>query len=147
MRWALRWGGLGLTVILPVAWGVSVFRGFTYVYPRGEWMIGAGRGAFRVVSEPLIGNWPAPAWMSGRAKREPMVWLPQPRSLSPGWLIDIPIWIFWLPAACLTAWRFKVDRMKPAHACQSCGYDRSGLVSSSTACPECGALPGGGQGG
>ena len=50
----------------------------------------------------------------------------------------LPIWLGLVPGLGLWALGTWAFRKHPAHACQRCGFDRRGLPSGQTPCPECG---------
>jgi hypothetical protein len=58
--------------------------------------------------------------------------------------LSIPLWMFALPWAILTAvfWRWDALARRRArlNLCPACNYDRRGLPAASV-CPECGAAP------
>jgi hypothetical protein len=61
--------------------------------------------------------------------------------LNPGWSVGMsvvyPVLLTTIPAALL--W-YKDRRRLGPHACQKCGYDKSGIAVD-TKCPECGTVP------
>ena len=71
-------------------------------------------------------------------------WKPKWSSDAPGTAAVLPLWIPCLgiiPTA-LWWWRdLRTARRRRTGACKSCGYDRSGLMSPTSPCPECGAVP------
>jgi hypothetical protein len=139
-RW-VRWGSFAAVVILTLVWGASLFGyvGYTGSLDVRGFYIGHGSFNYHDYSGAFV--WMRTGWSAGVYNESPtrsLIWLPHwgPRGLADR--MNAPLWIPWLLAAGFTAWRFRADRVKPLHACPSCGYDKTGLVAGA-ACPECGA--------
>jgi hypothetical protein len=146
IRRVLKWGGLGLTLVIVAAWAVSLFSFTVCAYDLRQLEasdrcvpgIRCREGCLEVFYGPLHG--PAfwvyaaePAW--GR-------WTPhrvksQVLAECGGWAVLCPLWIPFLLVAIPTAVLFWCDRRVPPGHCQQCGYNLTGNTSG--VCSECGS--------
>src|SRR5882724_4472477 len=76
-----------------------------------------------------LGNWWKPEW----SKRPELSWITIP--------LYLPLALTLAPAAFL--WWHEIRRrcLVGVGVCKGCGYDRRGLATLQTLCPECGAVP------
>lgn len=139
-RWrVLKWAGLVVSLLIIVAWVVSLFWAWGYVTPRGQRGLGLGisRGSiFRFGFSP----WPQQAvgWQTRAAVAgEKMEWLPSVHNLGgSNFVRALPLWIPFILVAIPTFYLWRADRRIPPGHCQKCGYNLTGNVSG--ICPECG---------
>jgi hypothetical protein len=147
-RW-LKWCGLAPSLLIALAWALSIPFYFAHLSIYGTMPNGtplahnlyfhSGCISYMEIL-PLPGE--RPSWLV-RYGLHPPYWRPCYRAQSGGnGLITIlPLWmpflIFAIPTTALTAflWWFDRRRIPPGH-CQRCRYDLTGNVSG--ACPECG---------
>ena len=158
-RW-LKWVGLAASIVLVVAWLVSLQWGVAY-HAR-TWGLGIDRGeiAFAIdgvgrafttsieMGRALGRRGVQSQWNSavGRWESVPCWELYEPAAHS--WNVaasigprGVTVFVaFWIPLALVgvpTAFLWYRDRRPPPGRCQQCGYDLTGNVSG--VCPECGA--------
>ena len=134
IRRVLKWGGLGLCVLIAAMWTASLWtttmsttrggdpRPFLCIIENGSCMI------FRPIDNTWVlwGAWSGMPWM----------WRPRFEGQQGAWVLVLPLWIPLLLVAAPTAWLWWRDRRFPSGHCQPCGYDLTGNVTG--VCPECG---------
>jgi len=126
-----------VSLLIIVAWVVSLFWAWEYVTPRGQRGLGLGisRGIFFCF---VFSPWPQQTvgWQT-RAAWEKMEWLPSVHNLGgSGFVRTLPLWIPFILVAIPTLYLWRADRRIPPGHCQKCGYNLKGNVSG--ICPECG---------
>lgn len=142
-RWrVLKWGGLGVSVVIFVQWVASFFWMWGYVEPRGQvsvqWSIQPGILSYlefpRIAAEA--------SWFLAPTETTQTTWKPIWQTFTAGPpprrpVIAIPFWIPFLLVAIPTAilWWLDPRRILPGH-CKGCGYDLTGNISG--VCSECG---------
>lgn len=164
-RWrVVKWVGVGLSLLIFVAWALSLCLRFEHVsvgkqvgpttgvwggrptttlyevYNWSTYWLGAGYAGYADTSH-LSQPRPLPrGWSVGRPHS--LFWKPQIRwrqSIAGGGYrhILLPLWIPFLLIAIPTGLLWYLDRRRilPGH-CQKCGYNLTGNVSG--ICPECG---------
>jgi hypothetical protein len=108
------------------------------------WGLGNGTIGVMWATLPLPSDFhqPPPRWMFGR-RTGPFFWWQFSDSSMPGIrVVILPLWIPTLVLASLTTillWEDLARRHRRRRGlCPSCGYDRRGLATPTTKCPECG---------
>jgi len=139
----LKWAGLVVSILIAVAWAVSLRWGLIHTKQTRPAVIaktGTTLASGRVVSlrcgcviyhadrplDPRRGWWTI--WSRESPKWRPVMQL--------GFIL-VPLWIPFLLFAIPTVYLWWIDRRRipPGH-CQKCGYNLTGNVSG--VCPECG---------
>jgi len=156
--WILKWAGLVLSLLIVVAWAVSLQWSVFHI-ERYLWRSPARQDLSPVYTEQDQGAMyedfsrgcieyyhgfyrpvePGTGWYYWRCSTSP-VWTPGARGLPDGSLwVRVPLWMPFLIVALPTAflWRRGRRRIPPGH-CRKCGYNLTGNVSG--VCPECGVM-------
>lgn len=136
---------LAVSFVAPIDWavglnGVSLRHGTLQLAhgnvpltPRqGAWMLTLGGGRGTILLGPTSG-W-RPHTGSGSVIAGPFA-----GAVS---AVFVPLWPWAL--VLMGAWlllRRMVFKARRPYECESCGYDRRGLASESTPCPECSGVP------
>ncbi len=126
-----KWAGVGLCVVVAVAWAVSLRWGFGLDASR--FTAGVASGEFIVLTPGPLDE--GIDWMFGRAEPLYRLW-PEIELYPSESLVFIPLWLPLALLALPTALLFWLDRRKPRPGFCACGYDLTGNVSG--VCPECG---------
>ncbi len=157
----LCWGGLAVTVLLAVAWVVSVYRGVRWV--GSTWTAGVGEGAVWAYGDGVAHNidvvlfgYGYELWVGQPGERKyglslPRITIDPPRRTwadgrhhvfvhdvrAYSWSVAVPFWLPFAVCAGPTAylWWRRGRRIPPGH-CRNCGYNLTGNVSGR--CSECG---------
>ncbi len=139
----LKWAGLVVSILVAVAWAVSLRWGLIHTRQTRPAVIaktGTTLASGRVMSLRCgcviyYADFPLDrrrGWWTIRFRESPK-WRP----VMQGVLIILPLWIPFLIVALPTGllWWYDRRRTPPGH-CQKCGYNLTGNVSG--VCPECG---------
>lgn len=142
VRTTVKWGGLGLTVLLGVVWIGSAWYGRFWSLGRDRY-VGIGVGQIGYVDlSATVSDYTLSDIDMGLTGFE-LNWGFGMGKGAVGWSTILPLWFPTLLSLLATtaAWRAdaKYVRRVRAGLCGSCGYDLSGL--SGAVCPECGAVP------
>jgi hypothetical protein len=130
----LKRAGLALTVIALALLVPSMWFSASLVGRHACVGLQAGYLTCSWEEEPLRPK----RWLTRLSEPPRMVWLPKLLLVEDGVTeLTLPLWLAAAAGAALVAVGCFCPRR--AHACPSCGYDRSG--SPSRACPECGSVP------
>jgi len=162
IRRVLKWGGLGLSLLIAVAWSLSLLWRFSYCYADrfrsdGVWycsfdldvsegVLATQHGSWGQREVGLVVEW-SPAWprwvASHKTSTSPRklvhfayIWGDANSGLLPYWWLILPLWMPFLLIALPTAFLWWRDRRVPPVRCQRCGYDLTGDASG--VCSECG---------
>jgi len=161
-KWRIRkWAGLVLSLLIAVAWAVSIPWWWAVDYHtvdneinnpmHSTYRCGSGGGCVfagynsTTTSKPGRFGLPGRKLSLTRGGRAAMAWRPDWSQSSSTyrsyaryhWSMLLPLWIPFLLVTAPTAvlwWRGR-SRIPPGH-CQNCGYNLTGNVSG--ICPECG---------
>ena len=150
-RW-LKWAGLIVSVLIAVAWAVSLPMDIAYYATKGRYFeVGLRGGLVRIAYCPMStaltpvhpGGWNVsrtdsckPNWkLYYGAKEGGLVRFGTRFSF---WALSL--WLPFVFVATPTAFLFWRDRRYPRQCCQKCGYNLTGNVSGR--CPECGEKTG-----
>jgi hypothetical protein len=138
----VKWGGLGLCLLVVATWTVSFWTRSRTVSGHG-WIfankkaVGFNTGMVFIAT---LDNSPG-AGRLGLAFPGPMRWWGRWPKAGPVH-IEIPLWMPALLAGVpgSIAWGLdrRANRRARRHECQRCGYDRTG-ISPGALCPECGS--------
>jgi hypothetical protein len=160
-RRILKWAGLVLSLLIAIAWVMSIPWWWAADYHTVDnrinnpthrtYRCGSGGGcvfaAYNSTTAPTGGRWKpsSPRLNLTRSGRARMSWIPDWSQWSSTyrsytryhWSMGLPLWMLFLLSALPTAflwWRGR-RRIPPGH-CRNCGYNLAGNVSG--VCPECG---------
>jgi hypothetical protein len=145
IRWAIKWGGTALTVLLSVVWIGSKWGFVSYDSPSGY--------TYEVTSGGLcIASGPPTGWSAWNARirttRLDLWYVFEKPGVYVYWVMFIPAWplVALSAVAAATSWRLDTLARRREHLnrCPKCGYDRTRLVKDA-ACPECGTVSVGGH--
>ena len=135
-RRVAKWCGVGVCLLLLVAWGVSLWQDFGFIRRNSgaEFVVHKGVLSFRH-SE----SWPPSPWEGWFLESvfvDSKTWSLFPVFFSGGVNgFSLPLWIPFILTAMPTAWLFWRDRKPPPGHCQRCGYNLRALTLPR--CPEC----------
>ncbi|GMU21385.1 MAG: hypothetical protein AMXMBFR13_14780 [Phycisphaerae bacterium] len=146
IRRVIKWGGLGLLLVIAVGWAVSVPWIWDYHQGLGTddvLEVKLGWGALRVERPAMADerdSWgPLYPTLTITRWRGSLSWLPSLKTSGQEqeWHVHLPLWIPALLVAIPTAILFWRDRRVPPGHCQQCGYNLTGNTSG--VCSECGS--------
>ncbi|UCG15480.1 MAG: hypothetical protein JSV19_09300 [Phycisphaerales bacterium] len=152
----LKWAGLVFTVCVLVAWGVSMWQGFGYIYAGGDVTIDIAiyDGHLRITVAHLDTGHSVPPERSGSFLISSFYEIRDyqfsrlrayARHGITCSIAHVPLLTAAVLLGLLTAMLWHRDRRPPMGHCQNCAYDLTGNVSG--VCPECGnAIRGDGRG-
>ena len=146
-RRIFKWTGAGLSLLILLAWVVSLWCGFAALPAQGC-RISAGQGEFDVAIATFDLSYKGTGFFtfprSNLGFKQPRVRYEEsisPLGMHHVYLVELPYWLLFLLTAIPTAWLWHRDRRlfssPPDHlSCRGCGYDLTGNLSG--VCPECG---------
>ncbi len=138
-----KWTGLVLSVLIFLAWVVSIGRDIGYI-AGDRYCIALTAGAACVAVTSVVEEyWQPWRWRPGWVYWLPFgSWVAEHSGMPGGKLISVldcvvcPLWIPLLIIAVPTVIAWRRDRKPPPGHCKICGYNLTGNVSGR--CPECG---------
>jgi hypothetical protein len=145
-RWrTLKWAGLVLSLLIVVAWAVSL--PWMWYYQRHNIAVLDDEGDCRGYSVYLgdgcllvVHTWAHPEQINDgpHVQRQSLnpIWSPSVYARNNCWEFWLPLWMPFLIIAIPTAVLWRRDRRIPPGHCQNCGYNLTGNISG--VCPECG---------
>jgi hypothetical protein len=141
VRRTVLWVAPGAGAVVAILWAACAWWSVTFSGHHGIWCQLAN-GALTCVwlddRLPYMSGENARAGWTVEGSGGPYVWKPHAEGGAQSGYLVVPLWMAFAlcVAAAGAAWWWCRPRPNRVTACQQCGYDRTGSVSS--VCPECG---------
>ena len=132
----LKWAGLVVSLLIVVAWAVSVWWFLAVWGPIGDGFAFVACFSGKLVTIVETRSIPRGWEFRPNVDKLELEWMPS-YVRDGGQRICLPLWMPFLFVVMLTAYLFWRDhRLIPPGHCQKCGYSLTGNLSG--VCPECG---------